>query len=60
MLIPLRNLAKRGVQISALGLSGHHLGGANHPSALGRVQPVCNSNEYQTKGKQKWQIKPQH
>jgi uncharacterized protein len=28
MSIPLRNFGKTGVQVSALGLGGHHLGGA--------------------------------
>jgi hypothetical protein len=28
MPIPLRNFGKTGIQISALGLGGHHLGGA--------------------------------
>jgi hypothetical protein len=33
MSIPLRNFGKIGVQISAVGLGGHHLGGAKEKKA---------------------------
>lgn len=40
MSIPLRAFGKTGVQISALGLGGHHLGGAkDEKTAIGNCPP---------------------
>jgi hypothetical protein len=41
MSIPLRNFGKAGVQISALGLGGHHLGGAKDEKSSTRIWRSC-------------------
>ncbi len=63
MSIPLRNFGKTGVQISALGLGGHHLGGAKdektaidivHRAIDGGITFYGNSWEYYRGKTESW------